>query len=217
MSTQKQSVPTWVKVGHYFTLLFHPFGLPFVFYIYYTLVIFNFWFGFLGLFGPVITFVMAYVFYRNGLKKPWFKRLAREEYAQYIRILLPMTLLAALLIKTFFTSFVMGNMWGYDSNMILIGTLLIALFIRWFYNISLHQLSIGLLIGFCLFRVEGMEESLIPMGLLTLAILLGRVQFALKQHRVLESAAGLILGTGMGYLSYYRPDFFYLFSEWSQF
>lgn len=217
MIIKTKSTPTWEKLGHYFTLLFHPFGLPFTFYLYFSIVIFQFWFGIIGILGPVITFFIAFGIYKNGLKKPWFKRLARDEYHQYIRILTPIALLAALLIKTVFSTVMASGIMGFDTNLVLIGTLLLALFVRWFYNISLHQLSIGLLLGFTLFRFNTAEETIIPLGLLTLAILLGRVQYALKQHGVLESVLGLAIGAGMGFLSYYKPDFFYLAYEWSQF
>ena len=210
MTKKAHTIPK-SKVAYWFTYPFHPFVLSFwvVILIQYSYLLEGpFILSFIGLvsfIGPVLMYAFSKNFNNRWNKKPLFKRLADEEPAIYFRLVPAMAIFAATLTLQIFSFALPGPFGSFHTNL-LTATFAIALFCRWFFNISLHQISVGLLAGIVYVKLAQDEYHLIAMGLLTLGLILGRVQYYLEQHKILESLAGFALGAVIGYISMSDPS-----------
>ena len=186
------------------TYLFHPFALP----IQLTLLLrwnylqegIAFWL----LFWPVFVTGCAVSFYRAWTKKSPFKKMALKDPATHQRILLPLALAAGALVMEIFSS-ILSTLRSFNLNTVLI-IFVVALAVRYFYNISLELVSIGLLGATTFVYYTGDTYHIGAMAFLTIGFLMIRVQHYLGQHKIMESVIGLVLGGLIGYLTASASD-----------
>lgn len=207
MTEQVHSLPQ-NKVALWYTHVFHPFGLPFLLLILLRWEFIFRHFFLLAFIAPAMIAGIAFALNKRWNKKVLFKKLAYNDPMVYFRLVLPMALAAGTIINIFLSSAIAGPGGSLFQNMLLV-TFLIALFCRWFFNVSIHQISIGLLAGVSFLAFPGDEFHLLSMGCLTLALILGRVQFFLQEHKILESLAGFVIGCTIGYLVMNDPNLVY--------
>ncbi len=201
------------KVALWFTYLFHPFALPvlLVFLIQLEFILEdNYLFTYFFLFFlPAGIVFMSILFFRKWRKKPVLKKLVQNDPMVYYRLLPALAIFAGTLLSQLFSLVLRGVIFSSPNLNILMATVTISLFIRWFYNISLHQITIGVLAGIAYLKFSGDEYHLVAMGFLTLALFFGRVQYYLEQHKVFESITGFALGAAIGYFIWINPDYLF--------
>ena len=180
------------------TYLFHPFALPIVLALLLRYDFFiSYGISFLMLLSPGFVTAISLGFYRNWLKKPVFKKMAERDPGTYHRILIPLAFAAGAVAKEIFSSF-MGGFNSIYLNSILVVAIL-SLAVRYFYNISMQQVSIGLLCVMAYGKFPEDPYHIAAMVFLTFAVVMIRAQIFLKEHNIWESLAGLALGAGVGY------------------
>ena len=174
--------------------LLHPLSYPFLaFIVMYGEYVFEgfFWLPFIR---PLIAMGVARNMYKRLRKKPPIKLKTQKQVATYARILEPAAMLAGLVVWLVFSYvFLRQRSTDYFWELVLFPTLL-ALGIRFFWNVSLHHISFGALTTIAYFSGYTETYFWIPMLTLTIAMYLGWAMVQLRRHSVLQSAVGFVAG-----------------------
>jgi|GEM_PF-3438408 len=196
------------------TEVFNPLTIPVFLFLFGTVFGFQsfFWTGeeSTHYLGSIVHMGIGITFFAMYSQKPWFKRWRLKSKGRAGLILAPLVMSIISLLFLFLSN--LYHDWVFNYHEISIAVILfpLAMFVRWFYNISLHQVNLGLMLGISAYACLGTSMSWVPLAVLTVALLIGRIHFGFKRHSILESGAGLLLGGGVGYLVGSMPNLFYL-------
>ena len=182
------------------TYIFHPFALP----IFLALLLrfdylVTYGISFLMLLSPAFVTAISLGFYRNWRQKPVFKKMAERDPGTYHRIVVPLAFSGGAITKEIFSWFLGGLSSLYLNSVLVVAILSLA--VRYFYNISLQQVSIGLLGMMAYGKFSEDPYHIAAMAFLTMAVVMIRAQYYLKEHNLVESLVGLGLGAGVGYFA----------------
>lgn len=160
--------------------------------------------------GTIVLLGIGVTFFIVFSKKAWFQKWRLKSQGRAGLILLPLVMSILSFLFLFLSQLYHNWVFGFPEISIAMIIFPLAMFVRWFYNISLHQTNLGLIMGLATFSCIGTELSWVPLAILTVAGLLGRIHYGSKRYSILESVAGFLLGGVVGYLTLSYPALFNL-------